>query len=123
MKTLKVVNGDFIFDEKGELAMVDGDEEIAQGVEMNLSIRKSEFEFDEYIGLNRTNIEDKQSNEDQIIDDILEALQVITEQNIIEGADNIEISKEGRIASVSMSVIKTDGTEINLEGVDVGGSE
>ncbi|USK71771.1 DUF2634 domain-containing protein [Peribacillus asahii] len=123
MKTLKIENGDFVFDEKGELAMVEGDEEIAQGVEMSLSIRKDEFELDEYIGLDRTNVENKQAKEEEIIEDILEALQVMTDQNLIEGADNIEISKEGRMATVSMDIIKTDGTDIKMEGVDISGSQ
>lgn len=122
MKTLKVSNGDFVFDEKGELAMVEGDEEITQGVMMNMSIRKSEFEFDEYIGLDRISVEDKQAKQDEIISDILESLQPLTDQNIIEGADNVIISREGRSVTISMDIIKTDGTDINLEGVDVSGS-
>lgn len=123
MKTLQVINGDFVFDETGNLAMVEGDEEIAQGAMMNLSIRKNEFELDEHIGFDTSFKQSKRVDDEEISDNILEALQVMTDQELIEGADNIEILRDGRNANASMNLVKTDGTEIPIERVDLSGSE
>lgn len=123
MKTLKVVDGDVVFDANGNLEMVEGDEEIAQGVKMSLAIQKGEFELDENIGLDTSFRQNKLVKDDEITDSILEALQVMTDQNIIEGADNIVISRDKRTINVDLDAIKTDGTNINLEGVELGGSE
>ncbi|MGE7621685.1 DUF2634 domain-containing protein [Viridibacillus sp. NPDC096237] len=123
MKTLKVINGDFVFDETGNLAMVEGDKEIAQGVMMNLSIRKNEFELDEHIGFDKSFMQLKRVDDEELADNVLEALQVMTDQELIDGADDIEIIRDGRNANVTMNLIKTDGTEIPLEGVDLSGSE
>lgn len=123
MKTLKVVDGDVVFDANGNLEMVESNEEIAQGVMMNLAIQKGEFELDENIGLDTSFRQNKLVKDDEITDSILEALQVMTDQNIIEGADNIVISRDKRTINVDLDAIKTDGTNINLEGVELGGSE
>lgn len=123
MKTLKVVDGDFVFDANGNLEMVEGDEEIAQGVKMSLAMQKGEFELDENIGLDTSFRQNKLVKDDEITDSILEALQVMTDQSIIEGADNIVISRDKRTINVDLDAIKTDGTNINLEGAELGGSE
>lgn len=123
MKTLKVKNGDLIFDAGGNLEWVEGDGEIVQGVKMNLSIRKGEFELDEWIGLDQSFLGEKNPNEDEVIDNILEALQVMTDQGIIEGAENINATNQNGEMDLSLRILKTDGTEINLEGSDFGGSE
>lgn len=123
MKTLKIVDGDFVFDEAGNLEMVEGDEEIAQGALMNLSIRKGEFELDENIGLDTSFMQNKLVQDEEITDSILEALQVLTDQNIIEGAENIMISRQGRSSTIDLDLVKTDGLNISLEGVDLSGSE
>lgn len=123
MKTLKVVNGDFVFDEAGNLEMVEGDEEIAQAAMMNLSIRKGEFELDENIGLDTSFMQNKLVQDKEITDSVLETLQVLTDQNIIEGAENIMISRQGRSSTIDLDLVKTDGQNISLEGVDLSGSE
>lgn len=101
--------------------MVESDEEIAQGVQMNLSIRKDEFEFDEFIGLDSSFLQNKLFTDEDVADAVLSALQVMTDQNILEGADEIDFTREGDKGRVSLVAIKTDGTEINLEGADVNG--
>lgn len=123
MKTLKIVDGDFVFDANGNLEMVEGDEEIAQGVKMSLAIQKGEFELDENVGLDTSFRQNKLVSDDEIADSILEAIQIMTDQNIIEGAENIIISRDQRTINVDLKAIKTDGTNINLEGVELGGSE
>ena len=123
MKTLKVIDGDFVFDAAGNLEWVEGDEEIVQGVKMNLSVRKGEFELDEWIGLDQRFLGERNPNEEEVIDNILEALQVMTDQGIIEGVENINATNQNGEMDLSLRILKTDGTEINLEGSDFGGSE
>lgn len=123
MKTLKVENGDFVFDAAGNLEWVEGNEEIVQGVKMNLSVRKGEFELDEWIGLDQSFLGERNPIEEEVIDNILEALQVMTDQGIIEGAEDINVTNQNGEMDLSLRILKTDGTEINFEGSDFGGSE
>lgn len=124
MKTLKVANGDFYFDETGQLAIVEGDEEIAQAVAMNFSIEKGEFPLDEYIGIDTTFMQDKSSDEEDVTNALIEAVQVLTDNEIIEGLDNINATQNGRtILVTSLNVIKIDEEEtIKIEGVEIDGS-
>lgn len=124
MKTLKVVNGDFVFDETGQLALVSDDEEIAQAVEMCLSIEKGEFILDEFIGIDTTFREDKTADDEDVIDAILEAVEPLTEEEKIEGIENIETEMNERTCTVtSCEIVKIDSEDtIEMKGVDLFGS-
>lgn len=124
MKTLKVVNGDFVFDETGQLALVSDDEEIAQAVEMCLSIEKGEFILDEFIGIDTTFREDKSADDEDVIDAILEAVEPLTEEEKIEGIENIETEMNERTCTVtSCEIVKIDSEDtIEMKGVDLFGS-
>lgn len=124
LKTLKFVGGDFVI-ENDELQMVQDDEEIAQDIQTLMSVRLGEFELDENIGLDRSVYEDKTSSDSDVTDSVLEALQPLTDQYIIEGADNIVMTKEKqtRKAMIELDIIKTDGSEINLRGVGIDGTD
>lgn len=124
MKTLKVVNGDFVFDETGQLALVSDDEEIAQAVEMCLSIEKGEFILDEFIGMDTTFREDKTADDEDVIDAILEAVEPLTEEEKIEGIENIETEMNERTCTVtSCEIVKIDSEDtIEMKGVDLFGS-
>lgn len=124
MKTLKVVNGDFVFDETGQLALVSDDEEIAQAVEMCLSIEKGEFILDEFIGMDTTFREDKSADDEDVIDAILEAVEPLTEEEKIEGIENIETEMNERTCTVtSCEIVKIDSEDtIEMKGVDLFGS-
>lgn len=116
MKTLKVENGDLVLNENGELAMVQGDQEVAQGVMMNLAIQKGEFPLDEFIGLDTSFLQEKRISEEDMADSVLGALQVMTDQNIIEGAEDITMSQQGRVETIGLRVFLTDGNSIDLTG-------
>lgn len=124
MKTLKVVNGDFVFDETGQLALVSDDEEIAQAVEMCLSIEKGEFILDEFIGIDTTFREDKTADDEDVIDAIIEAVEPLTEEEKIEGIENIETEMNERTCTVtSCEIVKNDSEDtIEMKGVDLFGS-
>lgn len=116
MKTLKVKNGDLVMNENGELLMTEGDEEVAQGVMMNLAIRKGEFELDEFIGLDTSFLGEKKISDEELTESVLNALQIMTDQNIIEGAEGITLGRQGRHEDISLRILMTDGTAIDLTG-------
>ncbi|MGG1291365.1 DUF2634 domain-containing protein [Bacillus smithii] len=118
MKGLKLVNGDLVFDENGELEMVSDDEEFKQNLEMILKIQLGEFQLDETIGLDRSNILTKQFDEKAAHYDIVEAL--MQEDRVQEVRDVTFIpDKENRIITVNVTVVKTDGTTVTVEGVAI----
>lgn len=124
MKTLKIKDGDFVFDETGQLALVSDDEEIAQAVEMCLSIEKGEFILDEFIGIDTTFREDKTADDEDVIDAIIEAVEPLTEEEKIEGIENIETEMNERTCTVtSCEIVKNDSEDtIEMKGVDLFGS-
>lgn len=121
MKTLKLKNGDLVFDEKGELELVHGDEEIAQGAELCLSIREGEFELDEYLGMDHSFLGKKRVADDEVAEAVLRALQIMTDQDVIDGADEITFNRSGRKGYISLRLIKGDD-DIRLEEVEMIGS-
>ncbi|MEK3645814.1 DUF2634 domain-containing protein [Aeribacillus sp. FSL M8-0235] len=116
MKTLELVNGDLVFNESGELEMVSDDEELLQNLEMILKIQLGEFQLDETIGLDRSNILTKQFDEEQAHYDIVEAL--MQEDRVAEVREII-FTPDNRRISVDVTVVKTDGSSVSLEGVTV----
>jgi len=121
MRTLRLIDRDFSLNENGEFELIDKDEEIAQGVQMCLAIRKGEFELDEHIGMDRSFLGQKRITDEQVTDSVLEALQVMTDQDIIEGADQIQMKQIDGIGQISLRVLKGEGAVV-VEGVDIDGA-
>lgn len=118
MKGLKLVDGDLVFNENSELEMVSDDEEFKQNLETILKIQLGEFQLDETIGLDRSNILTKQFDEKAAHYDIVEAL--MQEDRVQEVRDVTFIpDKENRIMTVNVTVLKTDGTTVTVEGVPI----
>jgi len=117
MKGLKLVDGDLVFNENSELEMVSDDEELLQNLEMILKIQLGEFQLDETIGLDRSNILTKQFDEEQAHYDIVEAL--MQEDRVAEVREIIFTPDKNRRISVDVTVVKTDGSSVSLEGVTV----
>lgn len=122
MKTFKLVDGDLVFNENGELEMVEGDEETAQGVGVCLAVREDEFELDEFLGMNRSFLSKKRASDEEIADAVLSALQIMTDQDVLEGAKEIEMERTDGMASISLEAIKGDGENLIVEGVEIDGS-
>lgn len=59
MKTFKIVNGDLVFDGQNNLAMVEGEEEIAQSIERVLTTNKGEWFLNLEHGLDYQEIQGK----------------------------------------------------------------
>lgn len=117
MKTLKLVDGDLCF-ENGTLQMVEGDEEIAQSVELTLKTRLGEFTLDEHFGLDRSNIVGKSFDQEEAQYDIINA---VTQDERIASVESVEFSydKETRNLSVHLKMKKEDDQTIELGGVDL----
>lgn len=118
MKTLKLVDGDLNFDSNKELEMVSDDEEFCQSLEMIVKIVLGEFFLDETVGLRRDNILTKQFDEELAHADLVEAL--MQEDRVGEVSDiTFTLDKEKRSLAVDITVIKTDGSTVSLEGVTI----
>lgn len=124
MKTLRIKDGDFCFDETGHFFMIEGADEIAQAVEMCLSIEKGEFLLDEFVGIDTSFMQEKNADDEDVANALIEAVEVLTEEEKIESLDNIEASIDGRtcvVSSLDIVIVEEEST-INIEGVEIGGS-
>lgn len=88
MYNFKVVKDDIVFDNNVEVQTVDGNDEITQSIERILSTRKGEFFLDAGMGMDYSELEKKNYNEDIIIDNIREA---IFQEDRVSSIENITI--------------------------------
>lgn len=113
-KAPKLLNGDLVI-ENGELVMIDGDEELVQSVQAILGTRKGEFFLDSTHGLSHDNVTGKPANQDLARDDIIEAL--MQEERVASIPSVVfDDDKAKRKRSVSLSIEKTNGTQLSLDG-------
>ena len=114
----KIVDGDLMIDENGDIVMVEGDEELAQSVRMILETRKGEFFLEPDHGLVFDNLLGKEADLAKAHEDIVEA--VLQEERIASVEDVIFTdNQQERTRSVSLKMQKTDGGTLSLEGVNV----
>lgn len=111
----KIENGDFVVNE-GDLVMVSGDEELIQSVLSILLTRKGEFSLDPEYGLSHETIFAKGTSEEEIKDDIIEAL---SKDSRIGAVNNITLSTEGRTLKITLSIQKQDETELTIDEVEL----
>ncbi|KHD86379.1 hypothetical protein NG54_03445 [Heyndrickxia ginsengihumi] len=116
----KILDGDIVI-ENGDVVMVEDDEELAQSLRIVLGTRKGEFALEPDHGLTFDNILGKQANEFEARDDIIEALSQDDRVSAVTGITFAD-DRTKRRRSISISVQKEDGTEIDVEGVDVDGA-
>ncbi|MFL2133000.1 hypothetical protein [Desemzia sp. FAM 23990] len=109
MKTLKM-NGSDLDIQNNEFVMVSEVDEVAQTLQNLLSIRLGEFDLDELVGLDRTNILGKSRNYDEIRDDLISCLSI---DDRVEVVNEIDIKIEnGRNATVRFSVKLIDSQDV-----------
>lgn len=119
MKTLKLVDGDLVFDSNKELEMVSDDEEFAQNLRVIFGTRLGEFELDETIGLSRDHLLGKDFDEEQATYDIIEAA---SQEDRTEEVSKIEFNRDAsnRVLNIDLEIKKTDGTTTEISEVDIG---
>ncbi|WP_312118188.1 contractile injection system sheath initiator [Brevibacillus reuszeri] len=74
MQSLKLVNGDIVFDENGELIMIEGPEEIAQCAESVLGTNKGEWFLNLDLGIKFKAFLGKDLSEEEMREEIRKGL-------------------------------------------------
>ena len=109
MNTLKIVDGDLSIT-KGSLDMVDGQQEIKQSIERILSTNKGEWFLDESFGLDYSNLQVKNFDEELIRLDFIEALsQDPRFEELLEFT--IDYDSKKRAANINFKA-RIDGVEV-----------
>lgn len=117
MRTLKVTNGDLVIG-NGNFTMIEDDEELVQSVRMNLEAAQGEWFLDLNYGMDREPFETKPFNEEAVQLAIIEAA---TTDERIQAVDQLELVPDfkNRRLTVSMKLLKANGEEVVLEGIDI----
>lgn len=117
METFKFENGDLAIDGAGNVVMVEGDDEIAQSVEMILTANKGEWFLDEEFGLDYSEITDKSKTEKDIRFALREA--IYQEERIAEVEfTSLIIDHNKRTLDVRLRLTKVDGRVLGV-GVSI----
>lgn len=116
MKSLKIVDGDIVF-ETNDAVFIDEDEEIAQSVQTILQTNKGEWFLNTDFGLDRSVFFQKPFNETIANDAIREA---VAQEERIQRIEDITFERSDRTLKVSLTLIKKDGGTLAIEGVNVG---
>lgn len=117
----KIVDGDIVIDENGDIVMVEGGEELAQSVRSILETRKGEFFLETDHGLSFDNILGKQLKKMEARDDIIEA--VSQEPRVAAVTDVVFTDdRKARKRSVKITIQKEDGSQVEVGEVNIGGA-
>ncbi|WP_419882798.1 DUF2634 domain-containing protein [Peribacillus sp. B-H-3] len=118
MRALKIMDGDIVIDENGEFVMIEGDEELAQAVEETLETRKGEFFLEPEHGLVFDNILGKEANQDEALEDIVEA---VSQEDRIASVEEVIFNDDlqARTRSISLVLRKEDGETLSIKDVNI----
>lgn len=113
----KIVDGDLVIDENGDIVMVEDDEELAQSIRMVLQTRKGEFFLDPDHGLVFDNLLGKEASQDEAHEDIVEA---VSQEERIASVEEVIFNEDrkNRKRSVSLVLRKETGEILTIEKVD-----
>jgi phage baseplate assembly protein W len=113
MQSLKLVNGDIIF-ERGELVLIDSKDEVSQCAEVILSTNKGEWFLDPDFGIDFSILLAKNPNEDEIKDELRSGL---FQDPRIKTVDDItlQFNRTDRTLAISFIATGTDGENIVRE--------
>lgn len=102
----------------GEFAMIEGDEELAQSVQMTMQTARGEWFLNEDFGMYREPFENKPYNEEEVRASIIEAA---TDDTRIVSVDTLSLvfDKAMRSLSVDLELQKADGDSITIEEVEI----
>ncbi|MBW7452433.1 DUF2634 domain-containing protein [Paenibacillus sepulcri] len=116
MKSLKLVDGDLVF-EDGQLLMVEGPEELAQSVQLILGTNKGEWFLNLELGINFDVFNAKQPDMEVMRDEIRAGLHQNPRIATVEEI-NIISDRTSRMQQVSFVATSVDGETVT-EGVEV----
>ncbi|ODB61368.1 DUF2634 domain-containing protein [Paenibacillus polymyxa] len=111
-------DGDLEFDSKGELVMIEGDEELAQCCRVGLGTNEGEWFLNPEIGLAFRLFLGKRASEEEMRNELTRAL---LQEERIESVDDVTFSvdRAARLLTVTFKATGTSGEIIQQEGVTI----
>lgn len=121
MKAWALKDGDIQVSD-GQIAWIDGREELAQSVRIRMGTRLGEYFFAPDTGLDHDQMMGKQVDEDSIREAVMRCL---AEEPRIQSVEELEIDWDERARTVSMRLVmmSADGEEVELNYADGSGFE
>lgn len=121
MRTWALQDGDLQLAD-GQIAWIDGREELAQAVRIRLGTRLGEYFFAPDMGLDHERMVGKQADEDTIREAIMRSLM---DEPRIQSVEDIEVTidKHSRTAQVRLVMTSSEGEEVELIYADGSGIE
>lgn len=112
MQSLKLVDGDLVFDESGELVMIDGAEEVAQCVELTLGTNQGEWLLNPEMGIKFRTFLDKNQSEEEMREQIRQGL---FQEPRIKTVESIEftIDRKNRTIEIRFQATADTGDPID----------
>lgn len=110
--------GDLVFS-GGDLATIEGAEELAQCGKAAIGTNKGEWFLNPDTGITFSKFLGKELNEAEMRDELASGL---LQEDRIQSVENIEfiINRKSRTMLVTFTAVGIDGTRIEAEGVEVG---
>lgn len=119
MQSIQLIDGDFHFDDVGNIVVIDGTEEVAQCCAITLGTRAGEWFLNPELGIDFDMFLGKDFHEEAARDELIRAL--LTDERIESVEDTtFEINRQERTMSVSFVAIGVDGETVRAEGVSIG---
>jgi phage baseplate assembly protein W len=112
MQSLKLADGDLVFDENGELIMIDGAEEVAQCAELALGTNQGEWFLNPKMGIIFRAFLDKKQSEEEMREQIRQGL---FQEPRIKTVETIEftIDRKNRTIEISFQATADTGESID----------
>lgn len=120
MQSLKLdPSGDIIFDNTGNLEMLEGTPEVAQCCEIGIGTNKGEWFLNPTMGITFSMFLGKQVNEEEMRSELTEGL---LQDERIQSVDSVEftINRTSRTMLISFEATSIDGDLIQAKEVTVG---
>lgn len=121
MRTWALQDGDLQLSD-GQIAWIDGREELAQAVRIRLGTRLGEYFFAPDMGLDHEQMVGKQVDEDTIREAVMRCLM---DEPRIQSVEDVEVKrdKHSRTAQVRLVMTSSEGEEVELIYADGSGIE
>ncbi|TQR29384.1 DUF2634 domain-containing protein [Brevibacillus brevis] len=104
MQSLKLVNGDLEFDNSGDLVMIDGEEEVAQCVELTIGTNKGEWFLNPGMGIKFRAFLDKKQSEEEMREEIRQGL---FQEPRIKTVESIDIIVDKKARTIEVRFVAT----------------
>lgn len=99
MYNLKIENDDIVFNSSMEIETVSDEDEIAQSIERTLTTRLGEFFLDGEMGMDYSELQEKNYNIDRITEDIRNA---IFQDERVQSVENISVQVDSKTRQIGV---------------------